>query len=125
MPMQRVMPSRRPMAWAVAVGLACLLTADVAEAQRRGRGRGPNPQQTKKMQEEMQFQQQEMQRVQNEVAAKEKELLAKFDENGDGKLSGAERSKYDKHLRDIRFGREPNPFADIKPPGQGPRPGKK
>lgn len=109
---------------AVAVGLACLLTADVAEAQ-RGRRRGPSPQQVKKMQEDMQFQQQEMMRVQSEMAAKEKELLAKFDENGDGKLFGKEKSQYDAHLRDIRFGRAPNPFADIKPAGQGPRPGKK
>lgn len=109
---------------AAVVGLVCLLTTDVAEAQ-RGQRRGPSPQQIKKMQEQMQYQQQEMLRVQSEMAAKEKELVAKFDENGDGKLFGKERSKYESHLRDIRFGRAPNPFADIKPAGQGPRPGKK
>jgi len=107
-----------------ALGLACLLTADVAEAQ-RGRRRGPSQQQIKTMQEEMQYQQMEIMRVQQETAAKEKEMMAKFDENGDGKLYGKEKSKYESHLRDIRFGRAPNPFADIKPAGQGPRPGKK
>ena len=112
--------------WAavVGIGLACAASADTAFAQRRGR-RGPSPQQIKAMQEQMQYQQQEMIRVQTETAAKEKELVAKFDENGDGKLVGKERSMYDAHLRDIRFGRAPNPFADIKPLGQGPRPGKK
>jgi len=106
------------------VGLACLLTANVAEAQ-RGRRRGPSPQQVKQMQEAMQYQQMEIMRVQQETAAKEKELMATFDENGDGKLHGKEKSKYESHLRDIRFGRAPNPFADIKPAGQGPRPGQK
>lgn len=108
---------------AAAVG-ACLLTANVAEAQ-RGRRRGPSPQQIKKMQEEMQYRQQEMIRVQTEMAAKEKQMMAQFDENGDGKLLGKEQLKYEGHLRDIRFGRAPNPFADIKPPGQGPRSSKK
>lgn len=109
--------------WVAAAVAAGLLTAGVAEAQ-RGR-RGPSPQQIQKMREQMQYQQQEMMRVQSEMAAKEKELQAKFDENGDGKLFGTEKSKYESHMRDIRFGRVPNPFADIKPPGQGPRPGKK
>ena len=58
---------------AAVVGLVCLLTTDVAEAQ-RGQRRGPSPQQIKKMQEQMQYQQQEMLRVQSEMAAKEKEL---------------------------------------------------
>lgn len=89
----------------------------------RPRRRGPSPAQVKKMQEEMAYRQQEMIRVQTETAAKEKELVAKFDENGDGKLFGAEKAKYESHLRDVRFGRAPNPFADIKPLGQGPRAG--
>jgi len=75
----------------------------------------------KKMREEMEYRQRETMRVQAEVAAKERELVQKFDENGDGKLFGAEKQKYDAHLRDIRFGRAANPLADIKPLGQGPR----
>ena len=101
------------------MGLACLLTADVAEAQ-RGRRLGPSPQQVKKMQEDMQFQQQEMMRVQAEMAAKDKEIMARFDEDGNGKLFGKEKAKYDAYMRDVRFGREPNPYAGIKPVGQGP-----
>lgn len=87
------------------------------------RRRGPSPAQTKKMKEDMAYQQSEVARVQTEVAAKERELVQKFDENGDGKLFGAEKAKYEAHMRDIRFGRAPNPMADIKPLGQGPRPG--
>jgi len=44
-----------------------------------------------------------------------------FATNGDGRLTGAEKSKYDKHLYEIRIGKAPNPYADIKPLGQGPR----
>jgi hypothetical protein len=87
------------------------------------RRRGPSPAQVKKMKEEMAYQQSEVARVQTEVAAKDQELVQKFDANGDGKLFGAEKAKYEAHMRDIRFGRAPNPMADIKPLGQGPRPG--
>lgn len=98
----------------VAVGLA------PATADARPR-RGPSPAQIKKMQEEMAYRQREYQRVQTEVAAKYQELFKQFDENGDGRLFGAERSKYDKHLQAIRDGKVPNPLATITPLGQGPR----
>ena len=98
-----------------------MLTAVPSEAA-RPRRKGPNPAQVKKMREEMAYRQSEVVRVQTEIAAKERELMQKFDENGDGKLYGAEKAKYEAHLRDIRFGRAPNPMADIKPLGQGPRP---
>ena len=94
------------------------VTADAA----RPRRRGPSPAQIKKMKEEMAYRQSEVMRVQSEIAAKEKEAMQKFDENGDGKLMGNEKLKYEAYLRDIRFGRAPNPLADIKPLGQGPRP---
>ena len=99
--------------------VACMLAASVAEAQ--GGRRGPSPQQMKKMREQMEYEQREMARVQAEMAAKNREMMAKFDENGDGRLFGPEQAKYEAHLRDIRFGRAPNPYADIKPAGQGPR----
>jgi hypothetical protein len=107
--------------WAlpVAVGIGCLACADVAEAQ-RGRSRGPSQQQIRQMQQQMQRQQQEMMRVQAEMAAKDKEIMARFDEDGNGKLFGKEKAKYDAYMRDVRFGREPNPYAGIKPVGQGP-----
>jgi|688.fasta_scaffold1738033_1 hypothetical protein len=109
--------------WAstAAVGFGCLVFTGVAEAQSRGRARGPSQQQIRQMQQQMQYQQQEMMRVQAETAAKQQELVAKFDENGDGKLFGKEKGKYDAYMRDVRLGREPNPFAGIKPAGQGPR----
>ena len=92
-----------------------------ATAEARPRRRGPSPEQIKKMQEEMAYRQREYQRVQTEVAAKQQELFKQFDENGDGRLLGVERSKFDKHLQAIRDGKVPNPLADIKPLGQGPR----
>lgn len=107
---------------AVVVGVAvvAVLSAVTAEAARPRRP-GPSPAQVKKMKEEMEYRQREIMRVQSEVAAKEHEVFKKFDENGDGRLLGPERSKYDKHLYEIRTGKAPNPLADIKPLGQGPR----
>lgn len=102
-------------------GIAIVTTSATEALAARPRPRGPSPAQRKKMQEEMEYRQREMIRFQTETAAKEKEIVTRFDENGDGKLFGAEKSKYEAHLRDIRFGRAPNPFAEIKPPGQGPR----
>jgi hypothetical protein len=95
------------------------LSAVTAEAARPRRG--PSPAQIKKMKEEIEYRQREIMRVQSEVAAKEREVFQKFDENGDGRLLGPERSKYDKHLYEIRSGKAPNPLAEIKPLGHGPR----
>lgn len=104
----------------VSATVAASLSAVTAEAA-RPRRRGPSPAQIKKMKEEMEYRQREVMRVQSEVAAKEREVFEKFDENGDGRLLGPERSKYDKHLYEIRTGKVSNPLADIKPLGQGPR----
>ena len=103
----------------VGVTITTALSAVTAEAARPRRG--PSPAQIKKMKEEMEYRQREIMRVQSEVAAKEREVFQKFDENGDGRLLGPERSKYDKHLYEIRTGKAPNPLAEIKPLGQGPR----
>jgi len=116
----------RRIAMITAFLLAAVSLSDTAEAGRgRGRPRGPSPQQIQKMKEEMAYRQQEYTRVQTEVAAKEREIFQQFDENGDGRLFGAERSKYDKHMQAIRDGRAPNPLATIMPLGSGPRPQKK
>ena len=96
--------------------IASAVSPVTAEAA-RPRRRGPSPAQIKKME----YRQREVMRVQSEVAAKEREVFQKFDENGDGRLLGPERSKYDKHLYEIRTGKVPSPLADIKPLGQGPR----
>jgi len=94
--------------------MACL----PAEA---ARPRRPSPAQIKKMKEEMEYRQKEVLRVQQEVAAKERELYLSFDENGNGKLEGAEKAKYNKQLHAINTGKAPNPLSTIVPPGQGPR----
>ena len=102
-------------------GMAFVLVSVTAEAKSQQKRRGPSPEQIKKMKEEMAYRQREYQRVQTETAAKYQELFKQFDENGDGRLFGAERSKYDKHLQEIRDGKVPNPLATITPLGKGPR----
>ena len=114
------MASRRPAAKSLAAllaGMTCI-SGVPAEA---ARPRGPSAAQIKKMREEMEYRQQEVLRVQQEVAAKERELYLSFDENGNGRLEGAEKAKYDKQLHAIRTGKAPNPLATILPPGRGPR----
>lgn len=69
----------------------------------------------------MAYRQREILRVQAEVAAKERELFSQFDVDGNGRLLGAERSKYDKRLYEIQSGKAPNPLAAIVPLGRGPR----
>jgi hypothetical protein len=102
-------------------GMAFVLVSVTAEAKPQQKRRGPSPEQIKKMKEEMAYRQREYQRVQTETAAEYQELFKQFDENGDGRLFGPERSKYDKHLQEIRDGKVPNPLATITPLGQGPR----
>lgn len=100
-----------------------LLCATGAEArQRSSRGKSKqNAQRSQQMQKQMQYQQQEMRRVQSEIAAKQEAIFKQFDENGDGRLVGVEKAKYEKLMRDIKTGHAPNPLADVKPMGQGPR----
>lgn len=50
------------------------------------------------------------------VLAKQQELFASFDENGNGHLEGAEKSKFDKLMNDIQSGKAPNPFAALAAP---------
>jgi hypothetical protein len=76
----------------------------------------------KKMQQQMEYVQQEMMRYRSEMAAKEKEIYLSYDENGNGKLEGAEKAKYNKSANEVKNGKVPNPFAAILPPGQGPKP---
>ena len=98
--------------------LALVVPGQPAEA---ARPRGPSAAQIKKMREQMQYAQQEMLRYHNETAAKEREVYLSFDENGNGKLEGAEKAKYDKYCNEVRKGKVPNPLSGIAPPGQGPK----
>lgn len=64
-------------------------------------------------------------RAQRETAAVEQRIFARFDENGNGKLEGAEKAKYNNYMSGVQKGKEPNPFAEFVPAGQGPKPTKK
>jgi len=102
------------------------LSAIAWERAAEARPRRPSAAQIKKVQEETQYRYLEMTRYQNQVAAKEKEIYLSYDENGNGKLEGAELAKYRKYTTAVQNGKEPNPLASIPLPGQGPRPtGKK
>lgn len=107
----------------VATGLALVMLACGTSAE--ARPRRPSAAQIKKVKEELQYRQQELMRYQNEVAAKEKEVYLSYDENGNGKLEGAELAKYRKYTTAVQNGKEPNPLASIPLPGQGPRPSSK
>lgn len=65
----------------------------------------------------MQAYEQEVMRYQKEVAEKEKEIVAEFDEDGNGKLLGKEKAKLAKYMHEVRQGKKPNPFASIRPIG--------
>jgi|694.fasta_scaffold42908_6 hypothetical protein len=115
------MTSRRQVAKSLAIILAGMVFLARTPAEAARPRRGPSPEQIKKLKEEMEYRQKEVLRVQQEVAAKERELYLSFDENGNGKLEGAEKAKYDKQLHAIKTGKAPNPLSTITPPGQGPR----
>lgn len=50
---------------------------------------------------------------QADVLAKQREIFQSYDENGNGHLEGAEKSKYDAHMRHIQTGKAPNPFTAL------------
>jgi hypothetical protein len=103
---------------AALVGLTFL--AHEAEAYQRQRPNNQRQQQAmRKAQEQMKAYQEDVLRYQREMAAKNEEIMKRFDDNGDGKLLGPEKSKYEKYMYDVQRGKEQNPFSDIKPPGQG------
>lgn len=101
---------------AVVVGVA---VSPETYAQRRGRPSAAQRAAMQKQQQMMQAYQKDVARYQKELADKHAEIMKQYDENGDGRLLGPEKSKYDKFLFDVQKGRQPNPFAGILPPGQG------
>lgn len=72
-----------------------------------------------KQKQQMQAYQKDVERYQKEMADKQAEIVKQYDENGDGRLTGPEKSKYDKYMFEVQKGRQPNPFAGILPAGQG------
>lgn len=108
---------RRRVAVAVAALAACL-AGGPAHAQ-RSRSSAAQRAAMQKMQQQMQAYQKDVQRYQREMADKNAELVKQYDENGDGRLLGPEKSKFDKYMFEVQKGRQPNPFAGIMPPGQG------
>lgn len=114
----------------VAALMSLTILAPAAEAYQQQRRQNPQAmrQQQRAMrmsQERMKNYQEDVVRYQREMTAKNDEIMKRFDENGDGRLLGPEKSKYDKYMYDVQRGKETNPFAGIKPAGQGMQAGKK
>ena len=99
--------------------LAVLAAASPSEA--FARPRRPSSTQIKQMQERAKYMQQEMMRYQWEVAAKEREVYLSFDENGNGRLEGGEKSRFNSYLHAVKQGKKPNPLDLIAPIGKGPK----
>lgn len=108
--------------WMRAILLAVAIFSLAPATEALAKPRRPNPQQVKRAREQMQYQQSEMMRVQKETAAIHQKIFTQFDENGNGKLDGAEKGKYNKYMTAVEKGKEPNPFAEVAPLGKGPKP---
>src|SRR5271163_4167423 len=67
------------------------------------RGR-PSAAQMKAMQQQYQQQQQNQYGLQLVLEKRQKEVYAKYDLNGDGKLDVKEKPPYDKYMREVRSG---------------------
>ncbi len=91
------------------LAVALFVTA-TAEAQ-RGRG---NSQALKQMQQQQQQMMAYQAEYQKEMAKKDAEILAKYDLNKNGKIDPNERAAFEKYLRDVKSGKEPDPYASIK-----------
>lgn len=105
-----------------AVAAAACILAVVLGGVADARARKPSGKRNKQKQDQMAYMQLEMARYQSDVAAIQQEIFTSFDADGDGKLTGREKSGFDRRMNDIQRGKVQNPFALIIPPGQGPRP---
>lgn len=73
-------------------------------------GKGPRPQ---SLTDELKRRASEFK---TDVVVQQQELFKSFDENGNGHLEGAEKSKFDKLMNDIQSGKAPNPLAHLAAP---------
>lgn len=85
------------------------------------RPRRPSAAQMKQMKDQAESMQREMVRYQMEVAAKEREISLSFDQNGNGRLEGGEKARFDSSTHAVKQGKKPNPLESIAPIGKGPK----
>ncbi len=86
--------------------------ADEAQARRRGLSSA----QIKAIQAQQKAEEEAEQKYQAAVYAKYKEILDRYDLNKNGKIDGTEKPMYDKYIRDIKLGKQPNPILQIPYP---------
>jgi hypothetical protein len=106
------------------VGPAFLLAATfllAASPEAFARPRRPSAAQMKQMKEQAGHLQREMVRHQMEIAAKEREVYLSFDQNGNGRLEGGVKARYDSSTHAVKQGKKPNPLESIAPRGKGPK----
>ncbi len=66
--------------------------------------------QMKQMQQMQQQQQQNQYGLQLVLQKRQKEIYAKYDLNGDGKLDAKEKAPFEKYKREVTLGKQPNPL---------------
>ena len=86
----------------------------IGEAQ--ARRRGPSPQQIKAAQEKQRAEQEAAQKYQAALDAKRREVFDRYDLNKNGKIDGTEKPMYDKYLREVKLGKQPDPLLAIPYP---------
>lgn len=89
-----------------------LLAAPEAQA-RRGY---PSAAQIRAAQEQQRAQEEAEQKYQAALAAKRKEVLDRYDLNKNGKIDGPEKPLFDKYLREIKLGKQPDPLLQVPYP---------
>jgi hypothetical protein len=97
----------RPAALAILVAAILGGLSVTPAAAQRGR---PSATQMKAMQQQYQQQQQNQFGLQLVLQQRQKDVYGKYDLNGDGKLDSKEKPAYDKYMREVRSGKQPNPF---------------
>ena len=105
--------------WCALILAVCGLSLLPGEVHARGR-RGPSAAQVRAAMQKYQQYMQQQQNLANAQVKKDKETIARFDTNGNGKIDSNEKAPWDKFWREVREGKQPHPYAaitanDIKP----------
>lgn len=94
----------------LAVVVIVAASSSTADARRRG----PSPAQIKAAQEKQKAAAEQVQAYEAAKVKKDKEVLAKYDLNKNGKIDSTEQASWDKYWREVHLGKTPHPYTEIK-----------
>jgi hypothetical protein len=94
------------------VAVAILLTLGIGSAEAR-RG-GPSAAQIAAMKAKAKEQQEQAAALEAAKTKKSQEILNRYDLNKNGKIDGTEHPAWDKYWREVKLGKEPDPYSDLK-----------